>query len=184
MIIQTGMRTDIPAFYSDWFSNRLKEGFVLVRNPYNPSSVSRYELNPSVVDMIGFCSKNPAPMLKHMDLLKPYGQYWFVTVTPYGKDIEPHYLDIEEGAWRDESPYGVVHRIAADGSEKGVGTFCIQWAYEQCGHLRIDTHGDNTVMQNLLKKLGFVHCGTIYVEEDNDPRLAFEKSSTVHGENA
>ena len=102
----------------------------------------------------------------------------------YGKDIEPHYLDIEGGAWRDESPYGVVHRIAADGSEKGIGTFCIQWAYEQCGHLRIDTHGDNTVMQNLLKKLGFVHCGTIYVEEDNDPRLAFEKSSTVHGENA
>lgn len=96
MIIQTGMRTDIPAFYSDWFSNRLKEGFVLVRNPYNPSSVSRYELNPSVVDMIGFCSKNPAPMLKHMDLLKPYGQYWFVTITPYGKDIEPYVPDKDE----------------------------------------------------------------------------------------
>jgi hypothetical protein len=43
--------------------------------------------------MIGFCSKNPAPMLKYMDLLKPYGQYWFVTITPYGKDIEPNVPD-------------------------------------------------------------------------------------------
>ena len=93
MIIQTGMRTDIPAFYSDWFARRLKEGFVLVRNPYNPSAVTRYELNPSVVDMIGFCSKDPAPMLKYMDLLKPYGQYWFVTITPYGTDIEPNVPD-------------------------------------------------------------------------------------------
>lgn len=93
MIIQTGMRTDIPAFYSDWFANRLREGFVLVRNPYNPSAVTRYSLNPDVVDMIGFCSKNPAPMLKYMDLLRPYGQYWFVTITPYGKDIEPNVPD-------------------------------------------------------------------------------------------
>ena len=63
-----------------------------------------------------------------------------------------------------------------DGSEKGIGMFCLDWAYAQCGHLRIDTHGDNTVMQNLVKKAGFVHCGTIYVAEDNDPRLAYEKS--------
>ena len=71
-----------------------------------------------------------------------------------------------------------MHRIAGDGSEKGIGAFCINWAFEQCGHLRIDTHGDNIVMQNLVKKLGFVHCGTIYVEEDNNPRLAFEKTAT------
>ena len=90
MIIQTGMRTDIPAFYSEWFANRLKEGYVLVRNPYNPSSVTRYDLNPSVVDMIGFCTKNPAPMFPYMDLLMPYGQYWFITITPYGRDIEPN----------------------------------------------------------------------------------------------
>lgn len=93
MIIQTGMRTDIPAFYSEWFVNRIKEGFVLVRNPYNPSQVSRYSLSPDVVDLIGFCTKNPAPMLPHMDILKGYGQYWFVTITPYGKDIEPNVPD-------------------------------------------------------------------------------------------
>ena len=89
MIINTGQRTDIPAFYSEWFVNRLKAGFVLVRNPYQPQRVTRYRLNPEVVDLIGFCTKNPTPMLPHMDLLKPYGQYWYVTVTPYGRDIEP-----------------------------------------------------------------------------------------------
>ncbi len=95
MIIQTGMRTDIPAFYSKWFLNRLKEGYVLVRNPYNPSSVTKYVLSPDVVDLFAFCTKNPAPMLPYMDALMPYGQYWFVTITPYGKDIEPNVPDKE-----------------------------------------------------------------------------------------
>ena len=96
MIIQTGMRTDIPAFYSRWFLNRLKEGYVLVRNPYDPHLVSRYRLDPEVVDLIAFCSKNPAPMLPHMNALKNYGQYWFVTITPYGRDIEPSVPDKEK----------------------------------------------------------------------------------------
>ena len=93
MIIQTGMRTDIPAFYSEWFINRIKAGFVLVRNPYNPIQVTRYSLSPDVVDLISFCTKNPSPMLDKMDHLAPYGQYWFVTITPYGKDIEPNVPD-------------------------------------------------------------------------------------------
>ena len=96
-----------------------------------------------------------------------------------GEDIEPAYRVIEDGAWLDPSPYGVVHRIAGDGSVKGIGTFCIDWAYAKCGHLRIDTHGDNKVMQNLLSKLGFTHCGTIYVEEDDYPRLAYEKGLRI-----
>ncbi|MBR0317865.1 MAG: DUF1848 domain-containing protein [Spirochaetia bacterium] len=93
MIINTGQRTDIPAFFSQWFANRLKAGFVLVRNPYNPKSVIRYRLTPDVVDLIGFCTKNPAPMLPYMDLLEPFGQWWYVTITPYGKDIEPNVPD-------------------------------------------------------------------------------------------
>ena len=96
MIINTGQRTDIPAFYADWFVNRLKAGFVLVRNPYNLRSVTRYRLSPEVVDLIGFCTKNPAPMLPHMDLLRPYGQFWYVTITPYGKEIEPGVPDKRE----------------------------------------------------------------------------------------
>lgn len=93
MIINTGQRTDIPAFYSEWFANRLKEGFVCVRNPFDPRQVSRYRLDPSLVDVIGFCTKNPAPMFPYMDLLKGYGQYWFMTITPYGRDIEPYVPD-------------------------------------------------------------------------------------------
>lgn len=95
MIIQTGMRTDIPAFYSKWLLNRIAAGYVLVRNPYNQSQVTRYSLSPDVVDLITFCTKNPAPMLPHMDALKPYGQYWFVTITPYGRDVEPNVPDKE-----------------------------------------------------------------------------------------
>ena len=92
-----------------------------------------------------------------------------------GIDIEPTYRHMEKGAWRDESAFGVVHRLASDGSEKGVGTFCLEWAFAQCGHLKVDTHSDNTVMQSLFRKLGFAETGIIYVEEDNDPRIAFEK---------
>lgn len=92
-----------------------------------------------------------------------------------GWDIEPAYRIIEDGAWLDDGPYAVIHRLAGDGSVKGIGSFCIKWAFHQWNHLRMDTHGDNYVMQNLLKKNGFVHCGTIYVEEDSYPRLAYEK---------
>ena len=93
MIINTGQRTDIPGFYSQWLANRLREGSVMVRNPYNPTAVTRYRLSPDVVDLIGFCTKNPAPMLDHMALLAPYRQYWYVTITPYGHEIEPNTPD-------------------------------------------------------------------------------------------
>lgn len=90
------MRTDIPAFYSKWLVNRIREGYVLVRNPYNEKQVTRYSLSLEVVDLIAFCTKNPAPMLQYMDVLKPYGQYWFVTITPYGREIEPNVPDKEK----------------------------------------------------------------------------------------
>ena len=90
---QYGTGTDIPAFYAEWFAHRLREGFVCVRNPYDPRQVSRYRLDPAVVDVIGFCTKNPAPMLPYKELLGPYGQFWFVTITPYGRDLEPFVPD-------------------------------------------------------------------------------------------
>ena len=88
MIINTGCRTDIPAFYPKWLINRIKEGYVMVRNPYNPSQVTKYSLNPDVVDCLAFCTKNPEPILKYLNELDIYKQFWFVTITPYGKDIE------------------------------------------------------------------------------------------------
>ena len=62
MIIHASIRTDIPAFYSEWFTNRIREGYVRVRNPYNPLQVTEYSLDPEVVDLIIFCSKNPNPI--------------------------------------------------------------------------------------------------------------------------
>ena len=88
MIINTGCRTDIPAFYSKWFINRIREGYVLVRNPYYPNQVTKYILNPEVVDSIEFCTKNPELMLKYLDQIKNFKQFWYVTITPYGKGIE------------------------------------------------------------------------------------------------
>ena len=93
MIINTGCRTDIPAFYAKWLMNRIREGYVLVRNPYNPNQVTKYNLSPEVVDCLAFCTKNPEPMLTYLDELDIYKQYWFVTITPYGKDIEPNVPD-------------------------------------------------------------------------------------------
>lgn len=118
MIINTGQRTDIPAFYAEWFANRLQEGVVCVRNPYYPSQVSRYRLDPTVVDVIGFCTKNPAPMFPNMDLLKDYGQYWFVTITPYGRDMEPNVPD--------------KHRLLEDFKHLSdrVGVNAIGWRYD------------------------------------------------------
>lgn len=96
MIINTGCRTDIPAYYSKWLMNRIREGYVLVRNPYYPNQVTKYNLNPNVVDCLAFCTKNPEPMLKYLDELDKYKQYWFVTITPYGKEIEPNVPDKEK----------------------------------------------------------------------------------------
>ncbi len=89
MIINTGNRTDIPAYYSQWFYNRISEKFVLSRNPYYPEQVTKYKLTPDVVDIICFCTKNPEPMLKRIDEIDIFKQFWFVTITPYDKDIEP-----------------------------------------------------------------------------------------------
>lgn len=88
MIINTGNRTDIPAFFSPWFYNRVKEGFVMARSPYNSSLVYRYELDPRVVDIICFCTKNPAPMLPRLGELGAFRQFWFVSITPYGRETE------------------------------------------------------------------------------------------------
>ncbi|WP_462316368.1 DUF1848 domain-containing protein, partial [Methanobrevibacter sp.] len=87
MIINTGSRTDIPAFFHKWFLNRIDEGFVCTRNPYN-DDIYRYPLDSKIIDCLCFCSKNPRPLLKNIDKLDDFNQFWFVTITPYGRDIE------------------------------------------------------------------------------------------------
>ena len=89
MILMVSGRTDIVAFYTKWFMNRYKEGFWDVRNPFNPKLVSRiYKDN---VDAIMFCTKNPLPILLYLkDIDKPI--LFHITLTPYGKDIEPNVI--------------------------------------------------------------------------------------------
>ena len=90
MILFASGRTDIPAFYSKWFINRVKAGFVDVRNPFNQNLVSR--INFSDVDLIMFCSKNPLPMIDKLKMLK-VPVLFHVTITPYSKDVEPNIPD-------------------------------------------------------------------------------------------
>lgn len=90
MIISCSRRTDIPAFYADWFYHRIREGYTCVRNPMNPLQVSKIRLTPDVADGFVFWTKNPAPMIPRLHELRDYAYYFQFTLTPYGKDIEPN----------------------------------------------------------------------------------------------
>ena len=81
-----------------------------------------------------------------------------------------------DGAWQQEGPYGVIHRIARGKNAKGAGRFCLEWCYEQIPNIRIDTHENNGPMRALLETLGYVYCGNILLE-DGAPRMAFQKCS-------
>lgn len=88
MILSVSRRTDIPACYSEWFFNRLRAGYVCVRNPMNFHQVSRIALTPDVVDGIVFWTKNPLPMLPRLDELQSYPYYFQFTLNAYGPDLE------------------------------------------------------------------------------------------------
>lgn len=96
MILSVSRRTDVPNYYSDWFYNRIKEGFLYVRNPMNAHQISRIDLSPEVVDCIVFWTKNPANMLERLDELSKYQYYFQFTLTGYGKDVEPGLPDKRE----------------------------------------------------------------------------------------
>jgi len=91
MIISASRRTDIPAFYSEWFFNRLNEGYVLAANPYDANRLGRVALSPKNIDCIVFWTKDPGAMLDKFGELDSMGYHYYVhfTLTPYGKDVEP-----------------------------------------------------------------------------------------------
>ncbi|MDR1765459.1 MAG: GNAT family N-acetyltransferase [Lachnospiraceae bacterium] len=89
---------------------------------------------------------------------------------------DPFYKHID-GAWPNDAPYGVVHRIATRrGGTRGVGAFCLEWCLSRCHNLRIDTHENNAPMKSLLAKLGFTYCGVIYMDDvrEDNARLAYQ----------
>ena len=90
MILSASRRTDIPAFYADWFMRRIDAGFVLTRNPMNHAQLSRIPLSPETVDAIVFWTKDAQPMLGRLPELDAAGyRYYFqFTLTPYGRTLE------------------------------------------------------------------------------------------------
>jgi hypothetical protein len=98
MIISASRRTDIPAFYAEWFMNRVREGYLFVQNPFNAHRFTKVDLSPSNVDAIVFWTKNPAPLMNHLDELDSLGyRYYFqFTVNAYPRLIEPSLPDEEQ----------------------------------------------------------------------------------------
>lgn len=88
---------------------------------------------------------------------------------------EPNYRVIYDGRWLNDTPYGVIHRLASDGTQRGLADECIAWCAARCPELRADTHRDNAIVQHILRKNGFVRCGTILVE-NGTPRIAFQRT--------
>ncbi|MDR2775994.1 MAG: GNAT family N-acetyltransferase, partial [Tannerella sp.] len=90
-----------------------------------------------------------------------------------GKDTT--YAVIHDGQWLNDEPYGVIHRLAGKKNSRGIADACLQWCFERCNNIRVDTHHDNIVMQNILRKHGFIRCGIIYVG-NGTPRIAFQRT--------
>jgi len=95
MVLSASRRTDIPSFYSQWLMNRLRAGYVLVRNPMNHAQVSRVALSSDAVDCIVFWTKDPVNLLDKLPEIDAMGyRYYFqFTLTPYGKTLEPGLRD-------------------------------------------------------------------------------------------
>lgn len=87
---------------------------------------------------------------------------------------EPTYAYIEDGSWREETPYGTIHRLAGDGEVRGLFAKCVAFCESKVKYLRADTHFDNHTMQHLLEKNGFERRGIIYLK-NGDPRIAYQK---------
>jgi len=96
MILSASRRTDIPAFYSDWFFNRIRAGYLQVVNPYNKNQIRTIELLPDKVECIVFWTKDPANFLSRLNLLKEYNYYFLFTVNSYPAQIEQNLRSAQE----------------------------------------------------------------------------------------
>lgn len=97
----------------------------------------------------------------------------------FAVEADPDYAQIYEGAWLNDKPYGVMHRVASPSGRKGVASFCVRWCLEQSDHnVRIDTHRANIPMQKMLEKNGFQQCGIIYIKQ-GDERIAYQSKQEM-----
>ena len=111
---------------------------------------------------------------RQLYVVEDCGELMAVFVYFFGEDRT--YKKIYDGAWKNDEPYGVIHRIAVSEKShgKGVSRLCFDFAYEKCGNLKIDTHRDNIPMQRALLKYGFEKCGIIYLE-NGEERIAYQR---------
>lgn len=95
----------------------------------------------------------------------------------YFEGVEPTYINIFDGAWLNDEPYGTIHRIAVakTAHSSGAAEMCYNFCLAKQKNLRIDTHEDNIPMQKSLSKNGFIKCGKIFLE-NGDKRIAFHKT--------
>ena len=108
---------------------------------------------------------NPNQWGNHFPL---HGAFAFII----GED--PTYLQIDDGSWLSDAPYGTIHQVASDGTIHGFFSQIVDYCWAQIPHLRVDTHADNQIMQHLIQKNGFEQRGIIYVL-NHSPRIAFER---------
>ena len=90
MIISASRRSDIPAFYAEWFIKRIRAGYCTVPNPYNRQQISRISLLPDDVDVIVFWTRNPKPLFPYLDELDQcgYPYYFQYTLLGYPRNID------------------------------------------------------------------------------------------------
>lgn len=194
MIISASRRTDIPAFYSEWFFNRLREGLIVTRNPFNANQLTKLRLSPDVVDAIVFWTKNPEPMLERLPELDAAGiaYYFQFTLTPYEKDLEPGlpskpelvktFKDLSEHVGRDRviwryDPILLSEKYSVEYHERAFGEYA-QLLAGSTNHVVIsflDMDYNNT---KRMQKLG-VSDGSA----DEKARLAKTMADSAHAEN-
>ena len=119
MIVSASRRTDIPNYYAEWFIQRIKKGFLYVKNPMNAHQVSRIDLSPELIDCIVFWTKNPSNLMKYLDCLQEYAFYVQFTLTGYGKDVEKGIPD------KRKNVLGVFQELAGQ-----IGKERVVWRYD------------------------------------------------------
>ena len=157
MLIRKSTMADLPRMEEIYAYARAKMKKNGNPNQWKDNKPERARLLQDIEEGIGYVLEEEGHI---------YGAFAFFV----GQD--PTYFVIENGEWLNQEPYGVIHRVASDGTKKGVLGQMVEYAKGQISNIRIDTHHDNHIMQKALEKQGFRQCGIIYLE-DGDPRIAY-----------
>lgn len=163
MIISASRRTDIPAYYSKWFFNRIEAEYCTVPNPFNPNQISHVELTSSAVDAIVFWTRNPYPMIESLNILdqKNFNYYFQYTINNFSKVLEPYAPNIDSALKTFKS------------LSKIIGSGRVVWRYDPI--IITDTMGCNfhiNNFRNLVKELkGFTKRVVISIVDDYQKTL-------------